>query len=171
MLPCMRPIGTAEKLERRRRRAVALLDKGGGVREVAGMVGASPAAVTRWRQAYEKRGEAGLCAKPHLGRTPKLSLKQRRKLIRLLKQGPGKHGYRTEVWTLKRVADVIRKQFGVRYDSSGVWHVLQGMNWSCQKPDRRARKRDEKAIERWRTKDWPRIKKCPKKQAQRCLSR
>ncbi len=123
------------------------------------MVGASPAAVTRWRQAYEKRGEAGLCAKPHPGRTPKLSLKQRRKLIRLLKRGPGKHGYRTELWTLKRVAEVIRKQFGVRYDPSGVWHVLRQLGWSCQKPERRARERDEKAIERWRKKDWPRIKK------------
>ena len=123
------------------------------------MVGASPAAVTRWRQAYEKRGEAGLCAKPHPGRTPKLSLKQRRTLARLLKQGPRKHGYRTELWTLKRVAELIRKHFGVRYDPSGVWHVLRGMGWSCQKPERRARERDEKAIERWRTKDWPRIKK------------
>jgi len=161
----MRPIGTAEELERRRRRAVALLDKGRGVREVAGMVGASPAAVTRWRQAYEKRGKAGLCAKPHPGRTAKLSLKQRRKLIRLLKRGSEQHGYRTELWTLKRVAEVIRKQFGVRYDPSGVWHVLRGMNWSCQKPERRARERDEKAIERWRKKDWPRIKKREKKRA------
>ncbi len=141
----MRPTGTAEELERRRRRAVALLDQGRGVREAAGMVGASPAAVTRWRQAYEKRGEAGLCAKPHPGRTPKLSLKQRRKLIRLLKRGPGQHGYGTELWTLKRVAEVIGQQFGVRYHPSGVWHVLRGMDCSCQKAERRARERDEKA--------------------------
>jgi hypothetical protein len=36
----MRPTGTAEELERRRRRAVALLDRGRGVREAARMVGA-----------------------------------------------------------------------------------------------------------------------------------
>ena len=89
------------------------------------MVGASPAAVTRWRQAYEKRGDAGLRAKPHPGRPPKLSMKQRTKLIRLLERGPRRHGYRTELWTLKRVAEVIRKHFGVRYDPSGVWHVLR----------------------------------------------
>ena len=161
----MRPTGTAEELERRRRRAVALLDQGCGVREAARMVGSSPAAVTRWRQAYEKRGEAGLCAKPHPGRTPKLSLKQRAKLVRLLKRGPRKHGYGTELWTLKRVAEVIRKHFGVRYDPSGVWHVLRQMDWSCQKPEPRARERDEKAVERWRTKDWPHIKKRAKKRA------
>ena len=161
----MRPRGTAEELEWRRRRAVALLVQGRGVRETARIVGASPAAVTRWRQAYEKRGEAGLCAKPHPGRTPKLSLKQRGKLVRLLKRGPRKHGYRTELWTLKRVAEVIRKHFGVRYDPSGVWHVLRSMDWSCQKPERRARERDDKAIGRWRKKDWPRIKKRAKQRS------
>ena len=163
--PCMRPKGTAEELERRRRRAVALLDQGHGVREVVAMVRASPGAVTRWRQAYEKRGEAGLSAKPHPGRPPKLSAKQRRRLVRLLTQGPGKHGYPTALWTLKRVAALIRKHFQVRYDPSGVWHVLQSMDWSSQKPERRARQRDEKAIARWRAQDWPRIKKRTTKRA------
>jgi transposase len=161
----MRPTGTAQELERRRRRAVALLERGHGVREVAAMVDASPGAVTRWRQAHEKRGDAGLTAKPHPGRPPKLSAKQRRKLVRLLKQGPGKHGYSTELWTLKRVAKLIRKHFGVRYDPSGVWHVLQSVDWSSQKPERRARERDDQAIARWRAKDWPRIKKRPTKRA------
>lgn len=159
----MRPTGTAEELERRRRTAVALLDKGHGVREVAGLVGVSPGAVTRWRQAYEKRGNSGLNAKPHPGRSPKLSSKQRRTLVRLLKQGPRRHGYPTALWTLKRMAEVIRKHFGVSYDPSGVWHVLRGMDWSCQKPERRARERDENAIARWRAKDWPRLKKRAKK--------
>lgn len=155
----MRPLGTAEELERRRRRAVALLDEGRGVREAARMVGASAGSVTRWRQALEKRGEVGLRAKPHPGRTPKLSAKQRKKLARLLKQGPRKHGYATELWTLLRVAELIEKHFGVHYDSSGVWHVLRNMGWSCQKPERRARERDDDAIAQWRAKDWPRIKK------------
>lgn len=57
------------------------------------------------------------------------------------------------------MAEVIEKRFGVRYDPSGVWHVLQRMGWSCQKPERRARERDEDAIVQWRKKDWPRIKK------------
>jgi len=95
----------------------------------------------------------------------KKTLKERQNLVRLLKQGPGKHGYRTELWTLPRVAELIRKHFGVRYDQSGVWHVLRRMEWSCQKPERRARERDEKAVARWRSKDWPRIKKRAKKRA------
>jgi hypothetical protein len=55
--------------------------------------------------------------------------------------------------------------FGVDYDPSGVWHVLRGMGWTCQKPERRAREGDEKAIARWRARDWPRIKKRSKKRS------
>jgi transposase len=159
----MRPIGAAQELERRRRRAVALLKQGHGVRETARIVGVTPGAVTQWRQVYQTHGDKALCAKPPPGRTPKLSGKQRGKLAWLLLKGARKHGYATELWTLKRVAEVIRRHFGVRYDPSGVWHVLKAMGWSCQRPERRARERDEKAIAQWRKKDWPRIKKSPKK--------
>jgi transposase len=81
------------------------------------------------------------------------------------------HGYRTELWTLKRVAQLIGKRFGVSYDPSGVWHVLRNMNWSAQKPERRARERDEQAIAQWRKEDWPRIKKRAKKRSNRRIHR
>ena len=158
----MRPHGSAEELERRRRRGVALLLKEHGVREVARMVGVTPGAVVAWRKWYEKKGEPGLTAKPHPGRRAKLSVAQRSNLIRLLKKGPGAHGYKTDLWTLPRVAEVIHKQFGVRYDPSHVWRILNAMGWSAQKPERRARERDEDRIEYWRKKDWPRIKKSAK---------
>jgi transposase len=58
---------------------------------------------------------------------------------------------------------VIGRHFGVSYDPSGVWHVLRRRNWSCQKPERKARERDEGAIARWRKKTWPRLKKSPPK--------
>src|SRR5437660_260902 len=46
---------------------------------------------------------------------------------------------RTELWTLKRIGDVIRRQFRVRYSPVGVWALLRhGMGWSWQRPERRA---------------------------------
>ena len=161
----MRPKGRPEELERRRHRAMALLEKGHRPSEVARRLGVTSGAVSQWKKVYQRDGPKGLNAKRHPGPQPKLTAKRREKLAGLLKKGPGKHGYPTELWTLKRVAEVIRKQFGVRYDPSGVWHVLRGMGWSSQKPERRARERDEKAIARWRAKDWPRIKKSAKKRA------
>ena len=62
---------------------------------------------------------------------------------------------------LARVAEVIAVHFGVQYHPGHVWKILQSMGWSCQKPERRARERDEKAIATWRQQDWPRIKKSP----------
>jgi transposase len=152
-------------LEQRRRAAVALLEQGLKAIQVAKAVGTSPASVTRWRQAYELQGQAALSAKPHPGRRSRLTARQRERLGRLLLDGPGKHGYSTELWTLARVAEVIAVTFGVQYDPSQVWRILRAMGWSCQKPERRARERDEEAIQRWRRDDWPRIKKRPKKRA------
>jgi len=159
MSPGMRPKGTAAELERRRRRAVALVQQGYGIRQAAAMVGASPGPVSQWWAAYRRGGRHALDPKPNLGRPPKLSRRQRVELVRMLRQGPTRHGYANELWTLKRLAELIQRHWGIGYDPSGVWHVLRGLGWSCQKPQRRARERDENAIVRWQKQDWPRIKK------------
>jgi transposase len=57
------------------------------------------------------------------------------------------------------VTEVIRRRFGVDYDPSGVWHILRKLGWSSQKPERRARERNEEEIQRWRRERWPHIKK------------
>jgi transposase len=77
----------------------------------------------------------------------------------VLLRGAGAAGYSTELWTLKRIGDVIRKQFRVRYSVVGVWALLRhGPGWSWQKPERRALQRDEAAIAHWKRDEWPRIK-------------
>ena len=161
----MRPKGTQQELERRRERAIALLNKGHGIREVARLIGVAAGSVVRWRDAYKHGGAKALKSKPPPHRPCKLSDKQRHKLIGLLKKGPVAHGYHTHLWTLGRVAEVIYRHFEVQYHPSGVWHILDGLGWSCQKPERRARERDEKAIEKWRQADWSRIKKNAKNRA------
>jgi hypothetical protein len=78
---------------------------------------------------------------------------------RMHSEGPSKHGFPTELWTLQRVGEVVRRKFGATYDQSGIWHVLRRLNGMQQKPERPARNRDEKAIQAWRSREWPRIKK------------
>jgi len=67
--------------------------------------------------------------------------------------------YRTNLWTTARIAEVIQREFGVHYHRDHVGRLMHSLQWSPQKPERRALERDEKAIERWKQKDWPRIKK------------
>jgi len=110
-------------------------------------------------QALREEGRSGADGQTPSGRKARLSVAKRKKLIRLLKQGPGAHGYETDLRTLPRVAEVIHKQFGVRYDPAHVWRILNTLGWSCQKPERRARERDEERIARWQKQDWPHLKK------------
>lgn len=167
----MRTPGKPEELECQRLQAVVLLEAGHRPSEVARRLGVSPAAVSRWKKISQRAGREGLKAKPHPGPRPKLTARQCQELEQLLLKGPLAHGYMTALWTLKRIAEVIEKHFGVRYAPSGVWHVLRGIGWSCQKPEGRARERDEEAIARWRQQDWPRIKKSLAQRSEPCFSR
>ena len=155
----MRPFGSPADLEARRRRAVALLETGLGVREVARQIGCSPASVSRWQAEVRARGPDGLRPKPASGRPPRVTARQRATLLRLLLKGAKTHGFSTDLWTLPRVATVIARTFGVTYHPAHVWKILRGEGWSCQKPERRAKERDEAAIQRWRMERWPHIKK------------
>jgi transposase len=115
-------------------------------------------------------GPKALSAKPVPGRPPKLDTAQRRRIARWLLQGPIRHGYETQLWTLDRVSAVIERQLGVSYHPGHVWRILLSLGWSCQKPESRARERDEKAIARWRQVDWPRIKKSRQDKEDRAVS-
>lgn len=124
-------------------------------------VGASLSSVKRWRRAWQEGGVAALAAKPHPGPTPKLSDGQRQGLVTILKAGPTKAGYRTDLWTTVRVAEVVRKKFRVSYHPDHVGRILHDLGFSPQKPQQVAREQDAAAVERWRKADWPRIKKRP----------
>ena len=167
----MRPHGSPQELEARRRRALTLLRQGLGVRAVAERIGCSAGSVSRWQAAVVAGGARALRAKPAPGRPRLLSGRQRARLIKLLLKGATAHGYGTALWTLPRVADLIARTFGVHYHPAHVWKVLRGEDWSCQKPERRARERDDAAIERWRTERWPHIKKRPAGRSEHRVSR
>jgi transposase len=158
----MRPRGPAELLEDRRRRALKLLGQRLSLNEVARRIGCAASSVLRWRDAWEKGGPQGLKVRFSPGRPPKLNARQRQRLVKLLLQGALAHGYRTDLWTTARIAEVIRKNFGVRYHPDHIGRLMHQLGWSHQKPERRARERDEAKIERWKRKEWPRVKKTPR---------
>ena len=155
----MRTKGTPAELEARRRRAAGLLSQGKGTNEVARLVGAAPSSVSRWKKALRKRGPDGLGARPHPGPKPRLDKAQKRRLLALLKKGAAAAGHDSDLWTCRRVRDLIGATFGVWYDFNHVGRILHALGLSVQKPEARARERDERAIARWRKRDWPRIKK------------
>src|SRR5947209_718564 len=142
----MRPIGTPEELQRRRLRAVELVEQGESPEDVARFLGCGRSSVYTWaKRARQSLG--ALATKPHPGPTPRLSDGHLAELEALLLQGARAHGFRTELWTAARAADLIERHFGVRFHPEHVRKVLKRrLRWSSQKPQKRARERDEAAM-------------------------
>lgn len=155
----MRPPGKPEQLEKRRRQAVRLSKTGKNLPAIARALSASVSSVFRWLQAYREKGARGLKPRPTPGRPPMLTQDQKKQLVQVLLNGPLAAGYRTDLWTLNRVAKAIDQQFGVQYHPSHVWKLLVGLGWSCQKPERRALPRNEEEIAHGKRDRWPHRKK------------
>lgn len=155
----MRPKGTAAALEARRQRAVDLLLDGMSLTEVARLVDADLSSVKRWKRAFVQGGRQALAAKPNRGRPSRLTSVQKRELAAIVRAGPLVAGFRTNLWTCRRIAKVIQRRFGVEYHPDHVGRLLHALGFTQQKPQRRASQRDEAAIEAWRRYDWPRLKK------------
>jgi transposase len=90
-----------------------------------------------------------------------LSQRQWKKLPKLLLKGALAWGYTTDLWTTTRIAQVMQREFNVKFHRAHVGRLLARLNWSCQKPERRALERDEEAIEEWKRQRWPALKKKP----------
>jgi transposase len=157
-------------LERRRFQALRLLKQGYNQSEVARRVKVCSQTVSRWARAVSEQGEKALGAAGRAGRKPLLDDKQRDRLIARLWQGPEKLGYETPLWTCNRVSHLIQEEFGIRYHSGHVWKLLRQLNWSPQRPAGRALERNEDAIDHWKHKRWPSIKKKPQKRGARSSS-
>ena len=153
----MRPQGSAEQLESRRRMAVRLLDAGHESSEVAELVEATVRSVQRWRVA------ADLAAVPQSGRPPKLTDGQTAQVVSWLARSATAFGFATERWTAPRVAELIEARLSVAMHPRYLnrWLTRHG-DFTPQIPQRRPAERDEAAVERWRRHEWPRIKKTPR---------
>ena len=151
-----------EGMEQRRRRAARLFARGVPQAEVARQLEVSRQSVSRWHADWQTGGTKALKAAGRAGRLPRLSVTQLRQLDQALRQGPRAHGFATDLWTLERVAAVIEAQTGVVYHPGHVWKLLRDkLGWTRQRPARRAVERDDDAIARWISTQWPRIKRGP----------
>jgi transposase len=152
----MRPKGTAAELERRRRRAVELVEQGESPTQVARILGVTPTSLHRWRRLA--RQPHGLDAKPAPGPRPRLTDQQLRQLEQLLLQGAKAHGWHNQLWTADRVTRLIRQRFQIAFHPEHVRKILkQRLGWTSQKPKRKARERNDKEVERWKADELPRI--------------
>lgn len=144
-----------------RLRAWELSQAGWSQAAIAKALGVTPGAVSQWLKRAREGGVATLYRRKAAGRKARLSNEQRARLPELLRRGAEAYGFRGDIWTRGRVADVIWREFGVRYTPTHAGRLVRACGWSLQKPLRRARQRDEEAIRRWQAERWPEVKKKP----------
>ncbi|MFL6335102.1 MAG: winged helix-turn-helix domain-containing protein [Pyrinomonadaceae bacterium] len=152
---------TPDWKEQRRWRALGLKRDGWTHQEVAEALDVTKGAVSWWTTRAAREGEEALRARPHLGAAPRLSPEQLRMLPEFLSHGAEAYDFRGELWTCARVAEVIRREFGVSYHKDHVSRLLKALRWTPQKPAERAAQRDEAVIAEWRDETWPELKKKP----------
>jgi transposase len=169
----MRPKGmTKLELEARRLAAVKMVESGMAKREVARRLECAPSAVMKWTKMYAEGGRAALTAIPEEGKQQPAYLDDadRKRLEEFLLAGPLAAGFRTELWTLSRIRDLIEREFGVRYSVGHVFKIVTGLGFTSQKPEKRAREQDPEKVRDFRNRTWARLKKSPNAKAGRSSS-
>ena len=149
-------------LEQRRLEALSLLSDGVSQSEVARRLGVSRQAVSKWMATKRAGGVKALASKGKPGRKTAPTPAELKRVEAALVKGPVKNGYRNDLWTLRRVAEVIARVTGRQRPSiSRTWGLLREMGWSCQRPARRARQQDADAVAAFRERTWTAVKKTP----------
>lgn len=151
---------TVIQLEERRMAAAQLFHTGGfSDAQIARQLGVTRDAVSKWHAAWRHGGEARLAVRSKPGRPARLSAAQWRQLAVVIERGARAAGFDTERWTLRRIAAVIARRFGVRYHPRYLERPLKAHGFSVQRSATRARERDEDMIARWPTHEWVALKK------------
>src|ERR1700752_3945270 len=145
----------------RRMEAAALFREGIHLAEVARRLKVSRQSVSRWHASWRDGGKKSLSGAGRAGRKPKLVVSQLKEIEKALLAGPEENRISGQLWTLARIATVIKRLTGVQYHQGHVWRVLKQMGWSAQRPSRQAIERDEEEVQKWVKEVWPAVKKTP----------
>lgn len=148
-----------EKREKIRLKAGKLFQKGFGQAEVARKLKVSTAATNYWHKDWDEKGMQGLKSKGHPGFDSELDEKGRKAFKRAILDGPEEYGFETNLWTLPKLAKVLKKVSGFTCSEVWTWHIVRTLGFTPQKPQVKAKQRDERAIEQWKTRTLPSLKK------------
>jgi transposase len=141
-----------------RRRAVELMQQGEPKETISSILGVCRASLNIWLR-KANAGES-LTNKPTSGRPRRLTNKQLGELEELLMRGATAHGWENNLWTSRRVREVIKKAFNIEFSRSGALHILKNyLHWSAIKPALQAAVRDDAEITRWGKEEFPRIER------------
>lgn len=150
---------TVAEKEARRKLAIRKVLSGRTQADVADFLGVHPVTVAKWMKAYRAGGEPALAAKPVPGRPRFLTAEQEVEVRSWLLKKPTDFGFRTDLWTAARVAQLIRDHLGVEFHPNYLREWLSKRGYSPQKPLRRPKQRNPQVIDAWLGQAYPAIQK------------
>lgn len=106
--------------------------EGKSIDDITGFTNMKRRTVHETLRRFVNRGIEAKDSIKQTGRPPELTLKQRKKLVHRLEQGPSYN--KGGLWTTKEVQEYIRKEFGVTYTHGHVWELLTTAGFSLQRP-------------------------------------
>lgn len=114
-------------------------------------------AIRLWVNAVLLKGLNGLKSKNSPGRPPKLTKTERKKLDKLITEGPAKAGFPGACWRSPMIQVLIYEKFGVQYSVYYIPQLLKNMGFSYQKAKFVAECRDDEKRQDWLEEKWPEI--------------
>ncbi len=151
-------------LEVLRMLAVEQVASGAHPEDVAVTMGFHKNTVYGWLAKVRESGTDALKAKAIPGRPRKLGDQQISRLYTLIVgTDPRQLSFGFALWTRSMIADLIRREFGIALSEVSVGRLLKTMDLSPQRPLHRAYQQDPEAVERWKSTEFPAIRKAAKK--------
>ena len=125
--------------------------------------GLSPSCLYDWQKAFLLRGLDSLGYSHGGGRQPKLTPKQKKRLVELLEAGPLVVGCETACWTSVLIRVLIWREFGVLYNRQYVCTLLHNLGFSFQKARFVSDHLDTAKRVAWLRDQWPTILRAAKR--------
>jgi len=151
-------------MEEIRIRAVQRVQDGESPEVVIKALGFTRACIYNWLARYRAGGWHALRTGEKSGRPRKLAGSQIAWIYNTIKdKDPQQLKLPFTLWTCEMIATVIKKQFSIKLSISSVSRLLRQLGFSPQRPLHRAYQQNPEAIEEWKNKVFPEIKKRAKK--------
>lgn len=141
---------------------LALAD-GASIEEAASFLRITVGSIYKWLQQYLTKGIKGIFNKKSPGRPAKITKNQRKRLSKMIEDGPEHHGFESACWRTPMIQELVLSEFGVFYSAHYLSQLLKNLGFSYQKAKFVAANQDEKKRAEWLKNTWPKILKAAKK--------
>lgn len=144
--------------------AVEAVGRGESVKLVCRVMKIAKSSIYEWLARHSASGKDGLKDGKKSGRPSKLNAKMIEWLYDAITMGdPRQQQFNFGLWSLRVIRVMLYKKYGIQLHKSSICRLMKQLGITPQKPLFKAYKQNPKAVETWKNRDFPRIKKVAKK--------